>query len=187
MKLILFLLILPVFAETAKVTVAHQPLEVFKAAFGGSLKGVGMYKATVCNMTDTGLKLSEGVIVQAVEKRVGTIDPLLAMATAQRSKKQGKIYKIAKGVEWASFTASVLMAGGTIAASEGLKVGVLALNGVSNRLSDSAASEQGLDFTQLNQFLDPQKTIVLEGRACTSKLTLGSFRKVFDPFEVLIP
>jgi len=174
------------FAQSAKVTVALQPLEVFKAAFGGQLKGVGLYKATVCNTTYAGLKLSEGVIVQAVEKKVGTIDPLLVFATAQRSKKGGKLYKTAKALEWGAYSVSLFTAGGSIAASNGVRLGLVALTGISRRASDQLAEDSDFNLSNLNQFLDPQRSIVLEGRACASKLTLGAFRKVFDPYEVLI-
>jgi hypothetical protein len=172
---------------TLTVTVSHQPYEVFKAAFGGGLRGVGLYQATVCNKTDGGMRISEGVIVQAIEKKVGTVNPALAISTANRARTKGKKYRIAKAAEYALLGGSLFTAGGTIAASNGVKLGLVAAQGFAGKFSEDARAEAGLDISALAQFLDPGRTTVLDARSCSSRLALGAFKKTFDPFEVQIP
>lgn len=178
------------------MTFSHQPPEVFRGAFLSLLPGVGAYEATVCNLTDTGLRLSEGVLAQAANRgaivngkpvRIGTVSPVLALTTLQRARKRSKLYTIMRVTEWIAWAGTSIVSTGIAGdVSKSVRLAFPLIAGASDRVA-SAYDRSGIDLSiVMGFFLDPNKPLLLDARGCASKVFLGEYRRSFEPFEVPI-
>lgn len=160
------------------------------------LPGVGAYEATVCNLTDAGLRLSEGVVLQAASRgaivdgkpvRVGPISPVLALTTLQRARKRSRLYTIMKVSEWVAWVGTSIVSTGIAGdVSKSVRLIFPLVAGASDRVA-SAYDRSGVDLSiAMSYFLDANKPVLLDARGCSSKIFLGEYRQSFQPFEVPI-
>ena len=175
-------------AQTApvRVTISHQPLEAFTAAFSSRVKGIALYRARACNLSpDLTTVVSGGRLLLVAESRISAVDPALLAQIAAKGKRQTKLYKTAKAVEWAALFASVLTAGGTIAASDAVKVIFPLLAVTGDRLSGELAG-RGIAPNALELVTDSH-LYELDPGACVAGLFLGSWSgKEYQPFSETI-
>lgn len=162
-----------------KVTVSHQPLEVFKAAFMEKLNNVAMYDALVCNSGDAQGTVSGGMVMQAAASKVSIINRGLVEMTAMRAKKKSKKYIAAEIAKWVALAGATLVSGGVISASDSVSVIFPVVAAASDRLSKNWDSiQQQMPLPQ--GWLAADEAYILAPKACTTRLFLGGFRPGFQ-------
>lgn len=171
--------------EKASATFTLQPLETFKATFHASLPGVALYESLTCNTTDSGLIVFGGSIAQAAaEAGISRTNMKLVAYTGASAKRRSKKYKAARIMEWVGWTGSSLTATDTIrVGSKVIKAIFPALTQAAHQVADQFETEAP---AQVPDLLDPKERIVLEGRACESRLLLGGYIRDFKPRRIPI-
>jgi hypothetical protein len=162
-----------------RISVSHQPLEVFKAAFLEKLPNVAMYDVLVCNVGDAPGAISGGIVMQTAASKVSLISRSLVEITAARARTKSKKYKAAEMAKWASIVGAMLVSGGTISASTDIAVIFPIVTAASDRLSKQF-DQSSLPSSSLGQWLSADESFPLSPQACTSRLFLGGFKPGFQ-------
>lgn len=159
-----------------EVTISHQPGATFKAAWLTKMPGVGMYKVRACNISqNSGGSITGGQMLSFVDKTVGTVDEQLLTITTQTAREGSRMYKVMKVTSWAAIFGAILTGGGTVAASEAVKVILPVIAMISERASGEFKTK-GIQPGTL-EFLKEVDRFGLEPGECRSGLTVGGYFK----------
>lgn len=168
--------LLPNQTTEVEVTISHQPGATFKAAWLTKLPGVGMYKVRACNISqNSGGSITGGQMLSFVDKTVGTVDEQLLTITTQTAREGSRMYKIMKVTSWVAIFGAILTGGGTVAASEAVKVILPVIAMVSERASGEFKTK-GIQPGTL-EFLKEVDRFGLDPGECRSGLTVGGYFK----------
>lgn len=180
---ILALLCVCAHAQTFRVTFSHQPLEVFKAAFVAKLPSVAMYEAVVCNTGPTAGAISGGVVLQAANSKISTVNHRMVELTAARAKHRSKKYIAAQMAKWAALVGATLISGGTIAASEGIAVIFPIVAVVGDRM-EKQFQDENVPVANIGPWLAPEESVSLPPASCAARLFLGRYDPKFQSFAM---
>lgn len=166
---------------------SHQPLETFKSAFLSKVQNIALYEATVCNVGIEPGTISGGVVLQAAQKKVPTVNTQLVTATLSRARKKSNMFKIMRLVEWAAFAGAILTTGKTFNVPDQVKQIFPIIASTSDKLSTSFA-EAGIDPAALGNWVRPESMTTLMPQQCSSGLFLGGWSKghMFETFITVL-
>lgn len=164
-----------------RVSLTHQPVEAFVAAFGSKLKGVGLYSVRAC--AGTGVSVSGGRLLQVAESAgLSPVDNALVTQLAAKSRRGSKLYRISRAVEWGAFIMGFLTAGGAVAARESIRVIFPLVGLTADRLSSELSKREYGAVT--GELLDAERSYHIASGGCAGGLFFGAYRAAFNPVIV---